>query len=328
MIEVTRHYRLTMSLVALALVVATSLPAAAQSGSEAVVCVGSENRIHQGNPIRRFYTEDMEVMCRIGVDIGQHDQIERTLGSELGSYPEVWCARSDPRDDHAVIISYTGVIGQDLTVDPEDPSFRAFSVSLGTDFDAAETHATTISQRFNSQSDGSGFEVLVRETWGVAAEVATEVSAPKPNRPEGRTCTEVHSPDSYWMELADRSGRHVWNPQPRENVTVTWSGGYSNNLAEEDARVRWCQNDELIQFWETRLQAGRADGPFVQRRDDRAVEAEGQNVSGDATGTWTFQWADGSRDTGRYVNGERSRRCVVKPKHQRKAGGFAWRKTA
>ena len=43
------------------------------------------------------------------MDIGQRAQIERTLSSELGSYPEVWCAWSE--DDHAVIISYTGVIG-------------------------------------------------------------------------------------------------------------------------------------------------------------------------------------------------------------------------
>ena len=184
--EVTRHNPPIVSLLALALVLAAGfLPAAAQSGSEAVVCVGSETRTLQTNPIRRVYTEDMEIVYRIGVDIGQRDQMERTLSSELGSYPEVWCAWSDPGDDHAVIISYTGVIRQDLTVDPDDPRFQAFSVGFGTDFDAAETQATTISQRFSSQSDGSGYEVLLRETWSVAEGVVTEVSAPEPNLPEG-----------------------------------------------------------------------------------------------------------------------------------------------
>ena len=304
-----QHSRLVVTLLALALALATgSLPATAQSGSEAVVCVGSERRTLATNPIRRVYTEDMEIVYRIGADIGQRDQVERDLSSDLGSYPEVWCAWSDPGDDHAVIISYTGVIRQDLTVDPEDPRFQAFSVGFGTDFDEAETQATTINQRFSSQSDGSGYEVLLRETWGVAEQVLTEVSPPESNLPDGRICTEVYSPDSCWMELADRPGCYVWNPHPQENVTVTWSGGCSNNLAEGDARVRWYQNDELIQIWETRLQAGRADGPFVQRRGDRALEAEGQNVNGDATGIWTFYWADGSRDTGRYVNGERSGR--------------------
>jgi len=85
-------------------------PATAQSGSEAVVCVGSERRTLATNPIRRVYAEDMEIVYRIGADIGQRDQVERDLSSDLGSYPEVWCAWSDLGDDHAVIISYTGVI--------------------------------------------------------------------------------------------------------------------------------------------------------------------------------------------------------------------------
>ena len=117
--RVTRHNRPIGSLLAVALVLGAGfLPAAAQSGSEAVVCVGSETRTHLANPIRRVYTEDMEIVYRIGVDIGQRNQMESNLSSELGSYPEVWCAWSDPGDDHAVIISYTGVIRQDLTVDP------------------------------------------------------------------------------------------------------------------------------------------------------------------------------------------------------------------
>ena len=64
-------------------------------------------------------------MYRIGVDIGQRAKVERDLSSDLGSYPEVWCAWSDPGDNHAVIISYTGVIRQDVTVDPEEPSWMS-----------------------------------------------------------------------------------------------------------------------------------------------------------------------------------------------------------
>ena len=135
----TRHHRPIGSLLAVALGLGASfLPAAAQSGSEAVVCVGSETRTLQTNPIRRVYTEDIEIVYRIGADIGQRDQVERDLSSELSSYPEVWCAWSDTGDDHAVTISYT----------------------------------------------------------------------------------------------ADRPGCYLWNPNPRENVTVTWSGGCSNGLAQ------------------------------------------------------------------------------------------------
>jgi len=115
-------------------------PAAAQSGSEAVVCVGSERRTLATNPIRGVYTEDMEIVYRIGADIGQRDQVERDLSSELGSYPEVWCAWSDPGDDHAVIHQPHG---------RHPPGSDRGPGGCGTDFDAAETHPTTINQRFS-----------------------------------------------------------------------------------------------------------------------------------------------------------------------------------
>ena len=230
----TQHNRLIMSLMALALTLAaTTLPAAAQSGSEAVVCVGSERRTLATNPIRRVYTEDMEIVYRIGADIGQRDQVERDLSSELGSYPEVWCAWSDPGDDHAVIISYTGVIRQDLTVDPEDPRFQAFSVGFGTDFDAAETQATTINQRFSSSyNDGSGFEVLLRETWGVAEGEVAEGGGQGFTAPEGPICTGSASSEGCWMEIANHSGCFLWNPEPRDGVSVIWSGECSEGVAE------------------------------------------------------------------------------------------------
>ena len=300
----TRGNRRIATLLALAIAVAsTSLAAAAQSGSEAVVCVGSEIRTLQTNPIRRIYTEDMEVVYRIGVDIGQRAEVERTLRSELGSYPEVWCAWSDPGDDHAVIISYTGVIREDLTVDPEDPKFQAFSVGFGTGFDEAETRATTIDRRFNSQSDGSGYEVLLRETWSERALAAG--GAAVPSVPDGRICAEDYSPESCWMELADRPGCYLWNPFPQENVTVSWSRGCSGGFAQGSGRVSWYQNDEPIQILETRLQDGRSDGPTVIRDGDGALLSEGTYVNGDRSGTWTVQLDGGGWGEGPYVNGER-----------------------
>ena len=233
----TRHHRPLGSLLAVALVLGAGfLPAAAQSGSEAVVCVGTERRTLQTNPIRRVYTEDLEIVYRISVDIGQRAQIERTLGSELGSYPEVWCAWSDPGDDHAVIVSYTGVIRQDLTVDPEDPRFQAFSVGFGEDFDAAESQATTISQRFSSQSDGSGFEVLLRETWSVAEAALAAVSAPEPNLPDGPICTGRASSEGCWMEISNQRGCYLWNPAPADDETVTWTGECSEGICPWEGR--------------------------------------------------------------------------------------------
>ena len=171
---VSRHTCPTGGLLALVLMLASGIPAAAQFGSGTVVCVGSETRTHQAKPIRRVYTEDMEVVYRTGVDLGQRDQMEGALRSELGSYPEVWCAWSGPGDDHAVVVSYTGVLRQDLTVDPEDPRFQAFSVGFGQDFNEAETEATRVSQRFSTYYDGSGYEVLLRERWSGGSGAASE----------------------------------------------------------------------------------------------------------------------------------------------------------
>ena len=303
--RVPRHSRLVVSLLALALAVATtnSIPAAAQSGSEAVVCVGSERRTLATNPIRRVYTEDMEIVYRIGADIGQRDQVERDLSSDLGSYPEVWCAWSDPGDDHAVIISYTGVIRQDLTVDPEDPRFQGFSVGFGTDFDAAEMQATTINQRFSSQNDGSGFEVLLRETWGIAEGALAEVSAPEPNLPEGPICTGEASSEGCWAEISNHPGCYLWNPGPREGFSANWSGACSEGFAEGRGEVTWRWNGGSATDAGL-FQRGRREGFHVINWSD-GERYEGSYVDDERQGTWTFIWENGTRDVGPMVDDER-----------------------
>ena len=310
--------------------VASSLPASAQDGSEAVVCVGSERRTLATNPIRRVYTEDMEVVYRLGADIGQRDQIERDLSSELGSYPEVWCAWSGTGDTHAVIISYTGVIRQDLTVDPEDPRFQAFSVGFGRDFDAAETQATTINQRFSSRNDGSGYEVLLRERWAVAEGVVTTESAPEPNLPEGPICTGRASSEGCWAEIANHPGCYLWNPGPREGFSANWSGECSEGFAEGRGEVTWQWNDgsasesgsfqggqrvglHVINCSDgARLEGSYVDGErhgtwteFYERRDNAPVRAVGPWVNGEQHGTWVLHYANGNQGGGPFVNGER-----------------------
>ena len=304
----TRPHRPLGSLLAVVLGLAAGfLPAAAQSGSEAVVCVGSERRTLQTNPIRRVYTEDMEIVYRIGVDIGQRDQMERTLSSELGSYPEVWCAWSDPGDDHAVIISYTGVIRQDLTVDPEDPRFQAFSVGFGTNFDAAESQATTINQRFSSQNDGSGYEVLLRETWSVAEGVVAVGGGRGFGPPEGPICTGTASSEGCWAEISNHPGCYLWNPGPRDGFSANWSGECSEGLAEGRGEVRWQWNDGSS-IESGLLQGGQREGFHVINWSN-GDRSEGSYMNGERHGTWTVFHPEGRddnvvREVGPYVNGE------------------------
>lgn len=295
LMRATRDDHQLVGLLALALALAAgSLPAAAQSGSEAVVCVGSETRTLATNPIRRIYTEDMEIVYRTGVDIGQRAQIERTLSSELGSYPEVWCAWSDPGDDHAVIVGYTGVIRQDLTVDPEDPRFQAFSVGFGTAFDVAEAQATTIDQRFRSRNDGSGYEVLLRETWSVAEA--------RPDISEEEVYAGVASSVGLWMEISNNAGCYLWNPVPVDGESVSWSGECSNGFAQGDGRIDWYQHGALDAISETRFRDGRRHGPTVFRDTDGTLTAEGPYVNGQRHGTWTHVYEDRSRGVGPFVN--------------------------
>ena len=140
--------------------------ATAQSSLGAVVCVGSElETVPSSNPVRRVFRTDAEVMYRVGVELANRDVVEGNLRSQLGGYTEGWCAWSDPGDSHVIIIRYTGAIRIDLTLDPEDPRFQAFGVGYGTSWEEAEQFATRLDDRFVSYNDGSGYEVLVRETW-------------------------------------------------------------------------------------------------------------------------------------------------------------------
>lgn len=250
----------------------------------------------------------MEIVYRIGADIGQRDQVERDLSSDLGSYPEVWCAWSDPGDDHAVIVSYTGVIRQDLTVDPEDPRFQAFSVGFGTDFDAAETQATTINQRFSSQSDGSGYEVLLRETWSVAdGSVAERPAAVGGERgispPDGPICTARASSEGCWAEISNPPGCYLWNPGPREGFSANWSGECVEGFAEGRGEVAWRWNDGSATD-SGLFQRGRREGFHVINWSD-GERYEGSYVDDERQGTWTFIWENGTRDVGPMVDDER-----------------------
>ena len=100
-----RATRLALPTVNLLAVASTtdSLPAA-QSGSEAVVCVGSETRILAINPIRSVFAEDMEVVIpdRRGHRPARPDGVRSSLGTRLlcGSVVRVLGVRGRPSGDH------------------------------------------------------------------------------------------------------------------------------------------------------------------------------------------------------------------------------------
>ena len=82
-------------------------------------------------------------------------------------------------------------------------------MGFGEDFDEAETQATTISQRFSSQNDGSGYEVLLRETWSVAEGALAADGGRGFSPPEGPICTGDGSPRTQPVCLGHLTERLV-----------------------------------------------------------------------------------------------------------------------
>ena len=191
-------------------VLACPFSVAAQSGLGAIVCVGSEVRpLDSSNPVQRVVREDVAVAYRVGVPLDERETVERSLLSELGGHARASCVWSGPGDAHVAVIQYTGAIRRDLTLDPDDPRFQAFAVGFGTSAEAAESSATTIDARFATNYDGSGYEVVVAESWtadavGVAAgttagAVPGEVP-PAPAAPGGPRGTTAPAPGTEFSD--------------------------------------------------------------------------------------------------------------------------------
>ena len=156
--------------------------AEAQEGLGTVVCVGSElESMASAGPVRRVIRKDVELVYRAAVEFAGREEIEEGLREEL-SQSEVRCNWSEPGSSHVVVVSYTGVIRLDLTIDPDDPRFQGFSVGYGTDWDGAEANAR-LDARFDTYYDGSGYEVIVREQWNIGGARAAAGAAREEPRP-------------------------------------------------------------------------------------------------------------------------------------------------
>ena len=300
--------------------------AAAQSGLGAVTCVGAElETITSTNPVRTRMRTDQEVIYRTGVDLAGRDALESDLRSELDAHAEIWCAWSDIGDTHVMIIRYTGAVRLDLTLDPEDPRFQAFGVGYGTSWEEAEQFATRLDDRFVSYNDGSGYEVLVQETWSAGTvddPSARDDAAPRQaDAGEGREPVSTRSPESAsasgieetcagkpagtacWMEPADQPRCYVWNPSLDEGATVTWTAGCNEGFAQGTGTLRWAW-DEGESSSEGLLRDGQRHGNWVQRYSDGTVY-EGPYVDGKKHGNWVGRYANGMIFEGPYVNGKR-----------------------
>ena len=280
---------------------ATGTAASAQQPLGSVVCVASELESLAGSgPVRRVIRRDTELVYRVGVGLSSQDEVERGLRTELGAAGEIWCAWSEPEQSHVVVVSYNGVVREDLTIDPEDLRYQSFAVGYGTSWEEAERWATTLNDRFATNYDGDGYEVLLRETWGVARS--------QPDLPGEEICTGDYSPEGCWMEITNLPGCYLWNPFPADDETVMWSGECSEGFAHGRGETTWYQNDEVSETDVGLRQGGLSEGFWVISDPDGS-RSEGSFVDGLRHGVWTYFDEDGGElgtitwDNGRRVGG-------------------------
>ena len=150
---------------------AGALPAGAQEPLlGTVVCVvGEFDSLPGPDPEPRVVRRDTEVVARVGAGPEGLEEAERDLRAELEPLGQVRCARSEPGHTHVVVVSYMGAVKEDLAVHPESPRFQIFAVGYGASWEAAEDSATTSNERFATYYDGSGYRLVMRETWGAGA---------------------------------------------------------------------------------------------------------------------------------------------------------------
>ena len=159
-------------------------------------------------------------------------------------------------------------------------------------------------KRFSSQNDGSGYEVLLRETWGVAEGVVAQGSEHEFSRPDGPICTGRASSEGCWAEIANHPGCYLWNPGPREGFSAIWSGECSEGFAEGMGEVRWQWSDSSA-VDSGLLRGGQREGFHVINWSS-GDRSEGSYVNGERHGTWTGYDASGNGlGTVRYENGRR-----------------------
>ena len=216
---------------------------------------------------------------------------------------------SDAGDSHVMIVQYTGAIRIDLTLDPDDPRFQAFSVGYGTSAQAAEEAATRLDARFSTHADRSGYDVLVAESWAVsagavpgAASEADEPGSERLGQPDSRvgggpstaappsvdleTCAGKPVGSECWMEVLNQPGCHLWNPGLAAGATVTWNGGCLGGYAHGPGTVHW-RYDDGQQTWEGRFLDGRRDGVWVFQHSEGWL-AQGTLRRGQRHGTWIW----------------------------------------
>lgn len=114
------------------------------------------------------------------------------------------------------------------------------------DFDAAEneTKSQSITQEVKQQIKAEAFERIVEQP------TRTETVAPT---------------GEHW--ISDGRGVYLWNPEPQDGESITWSGGHvqegNYKFADGSGTLTWYRDGEVIQVDHGTFRRGRHHGQFT-----------------------------------------------------------------
>ncbi|MBI1395069.1 MAG: hypothetical protein GC151_03735 [Betaproteobacteria bacterium] len=103
--------------------------------------------------------------------------------------------------------------------------------------------------------------------------------------------------------ITDQNGCRIYNPVPRPEETVTWSGGCKDGFAEGKGVLQFFLSGIADESYEGEMKGGYADGHGTQMMVDGG-RYEGEWSHSKQNGQGTYYAADGSIYEGAWKNGK------------------------
>ena len=107
------------------------------------------------------------------------------------------------------------------------------------------------------------------------------------------TCTDKPKRAGCWMALSNHPDCYVWNPNPLEHESASWTGGCAGNVGSGEGTLTWltwavadADTSRITSTSTGRLRNGRFDGQWVHRSPNGTVWREGSYLRGRMHGRW------------------------------------------
>jgi len=110
---------------------------------------------------------------------------------------------------------------------------------------------------------------------------------------------DAEHPDESWI-VDSSSGCRIWNPNPQEDETASWSGACRNGVGEGYGVILWFHDNQQTARYEGELRGGIQNGSGILIRGDYRYSGEFRDGKAHGVGHFTHQgqsitgiWKDG-----------------------------------